>query len=374
MASSFDPDASLFPLVTFRDVRDAIPQPRTVTYRQLAELVAPEQPAVRQDVVTQARKKIDLIDRFERLLRTKGHPDDWTVGNPTWRSLERAHWTGVDDAERAAALATKAEELRANALKRAKGSLPCWSPTVYRPGATRGSSGVQFVTCLVLDYDDGTPPDAALAPWLGWPLVAATTWSHRAEAPRFRVVLALEEPVPVSAWAGAWHWAAERSVGEIDPACKDPARMYLLPAVSSPAHPYFRIDHDPGGRLLRIDWESLPSRPAAPRPRGPGETTLARRVRPGRRIRARPGLGRRRARQMLNNDRTARERAATYLRAKVVNGRAEEIACPGCGRESTWFYLEPGRLTTASCDHKNSCGWFGFLDQLLDAHGGGDVG
>jgi len=77
---------------------------------------------------------------------------------------------------------------------------------------------------------------------------------------------------------------------------------------------------------------------------------------------------------MLNNDRTVRERAARYLRAKVVNGRAEEIACPGCGRESTWFYLEPGRQTTGACDHKNSCGWFGFLDQLLDAHGGGHVG
>ena len=104
MVSSSDPDASLFPLVTFRDVRDAIPQPQTVTYRQLAELVAPEQPTVRQDVVTKARKKIDLIDRFERLLRTKGHPDDWTVGNPTWRSLERAHWTGADDAEHQGAL------------------------------------------------------------------------------------------------------------------------------------------------------------------------------------------------------------------------------------------------------------------------------
>lgn len=374
MASSFDPDASLFPVVTFRDVRDAIPQPRTVTYRQLAELVAPEQPAVRQDVVTQARKKIDLIDRFERLLLTKGHPDDWTVGNPTWRSLERAHWTGVDDAQRAAALAAKAADLRANALKRAKGSLPCWSPTVYRPGATRGSSGVLSVTCLVLDYDDGTPPDAALAPWLGWPLVAATTWSHRAEAPRFRVVLALEEPVPVSAWAGAWHWAAERSVGEIDPACKDPARMYLLPAVPSRSHPYFRIDNDPGGRLLRIDWESLPSRWKAPRPRDPGGETLSRRPGPSRQVRARPGLGRRRARQMLNNEFGARERAATYLCARVVNGRAEEIACPGCGRESAWFYLAPGQQTTATCDHKNSCGWFGFLDQLLDAHGGGHVG
>lgn len=372
MAAPFGPDPGVFQIVTFRDVRDAIPRPEAPTYRQLVELVAPGRPPVRADVVERARKKIDLIDRFERLLLARANPDDWTLSNPTWRALERAHWMGVDDAGRAAALAAKAEDLRANALKRAKGSLPCWSPTVYRTGATRGSSGVLFVTCLVLDYDDGTAPADALAPWLGWPLVAASTWSHSAQAPRFRVVLALEEPVPVEAWGRVWRWAAERSVGEIDPACKDPARMYLLPAVPASGHPYFRLDHDPSGRLLRVEWEALPAlQGARPRTgRGSGALQPTRR----RNVRARPGLGRRRVRQMLNNERAARERAAEYVGAKLVNGRAEEIACPGCGRESAWFYLEPGRQTTATCDHKNSCGWYGFLDQLLDAHGGGHVG
>ncbi len=374
MATPFGPDPAVFQIVTFRDVRDAIPWPEAPTYRQLVDLVAPERPPVRVDVVEQARKKIDLIDRFERLLPARAHPDDWTLSNPTWRSLERAHWMGVDDAERAAALAAKANDLRANATKRAKGSLPCWSPTVYRTGATRGSSGVLFVTCLVLDYDDGTAPADALAPWLRWPLVAASTWSHGVEAPRFRVVLALEEPVPVEGWDRAWRWAAERSVGEIDPACKDPARMYLLPAVPAPGRPYFRLDHDPGGRLLRIDWETLSPARTGARPKPAGRGAGAPRPGPRRVVRARPGLGRRRARQMLNNERGARERAAEYVGAKLVNGRAEEIACPGCGRESAWFYLEPGRQTTATCDHKNSCGWYGFLDQLLDAHGGGDVG
>ena len=374
MAAPFGPAPAAFQIVTFRDLRDAIPRPSSPTYRELVDLVAPEFPPVRSDVVERARKRIDLIDRFEQQLLDGTRPDDWTAGNPTWRSLERAHWTGADDAERAAALGAKAAELRASAMKQAKGSLPCWSPTIYRTRATRRSSWVLFMTCLVLDYDDGTAPDDALAPWLGWPLVAASTWSHAVKAPRFRVVLALEEPVPVEAWDRAWRWAAERSVGEIDPACKDPARMYLLPAVPALDHPYFRLDHDPGGRLLRIDWETLPAGQPGTRPKPSGSGSSAPRPGPRRLVRARPGLGRRRARQMLNNELGARERAAEYLGAKVVNGRAEEVACPGCGRGSAWFYLEPGRQTTASCDHKNSCGWYGFLDQLLDAHGGGHVG
>jgi len=41
MASPSGPDASVCPLGTFRAVRDAIPPPRTGTYRQRAELVAP---------------------------------------------------------------------------------------------------------------------------------------------------------------------------------------------------------------------------------------------------------------------------------------------------------------------------------------------
>jgi hypothetical protein len=32
-----------------------------------------------------------------------------------------------------------------------------------------------------------------------------------------------------------------------------------------------------------------------------------------------------------------------------------------------WFWLEPGRMGGARCNHSNSCGWDGPLDALLDA-------
>ena len=69
----------------------------------------------------------------------------------------------------------------------------------------------------------------------------------------------------------------------------------------------------------------------------------------------------------------ARERAASHLGATVRSGRAEHITCPGCGRRSVWFWLKPGQMSTAACKHKNSCGWWGHLDTLLDARGR-DVG
>ncbi len=65
-----------------------------------------------------------------------------------------------------------------------KTRLPCWSPVRCHPASTRGVPAVEHVTCLVLDYDDGTAMDPTVAPWTDWPLLVAKTWSHTREAPR----------------------------------------------------------------------------------------------------------------------------------------------------------------------------------------------
>ena len=145
--------------------------------------------------------------------------------------------------------------------------------------------------------------------------------------------------------------------------------MYLLPAVPAPEAPWESRVHDPGGELLRIDWEGLPELAdvKAPSParrtsrRSPGRSsTTADRIR-------------RKARRLLRTDRDTRERAATWIGARLVSNRAEGIECPSCGRPSVWFWLDPGRQSTACCDHRNSCAWWGHLDELLDHHGGPDV-
>ena len=145
--------------------------------------------------------------------------------------------------------------------------------------------------------------------------------------------------------------------------------MYLLPAVPAPGAPWETRVHDPGGELLRIDWEALPEAPTdLPAP----ADARPRRAPPARNS-ARADRVRRKARRLLRTDRETRERAAAWVGARIVSNRAEGIECPSCGRPSAWFWLDPGRQSTASCDHKNSCGWWGHLDDLLDRHGGPDV-
>ena len=89
-------------------------------------------------------------------------------------------------------------------------------------------------------------------------------------------------------------------------------------------------------------------------------------------VSARPDRARRIAQHRLNHDPEVRERAALRLEARIAGGKASRIRCPQCGRLSVWFWLNPDDCRTASCNHQNSCGWWGFLDTLLDLSGGQD--
>jgi hypothetical protein len=46
---------------------------------------------------------------------------------------------------------------------------------------------------------------------------------------------------------------------------------------------------------------------------------------------------------------------------------ASSILCPACNRRSVWFFIEPEGKTSASCNHQNSCGWWGSLYDLARA-------
>ena len=354
----------------FRDARDVLPRPARLTYGELVERVAPVRPLVRADLVEGETKRLAVIDEAERVLLDGRRPSSWLANHPTFRALEKAAWTaeGGDDARRDA-IERASANARDAARRRTKTFLPCWSPVRCHPAATRGIPAVEAVTCLVLDYDDGTGVEEAVAPWLDWPLAVATTWSHTAEHPRFRVSLVLDRPVPAEAWPRAWRWAAQHAAGAVDPACKDPSRLYLLPALRSPASPSQRFLHDPGGHLLAIDWERLPE--AAPEDRA-SLPAFAPRCDTGGQPPA--DAARRRARAVFVRDEAARRRAADFLHAEVAGRRAQRIRCPACARPSVWFWLVPGRLNTAACQHKQSCGWWGHLDELLDAVGGHHVG
>ncbi|MGC4045220.1 MAG: phage/plasmid primase, P4 family [Armatimonas sp.] len=128
-----------------------------------------------------------------------------------------------------------------------------WSPTLYKESATRGNAGVDTLCCLVLDFDDGTLPDSLIADWTkrGLAFVAHSTYSHAPDSPRWRAVFPLEKPMPAKEWKEIYQMLAEDlGHGSADPACKDPARMYYLPAHPPGIAPFAHYQVE--GKLLKV--------------------------------------------------------------------------------------------------------------------------
>lgn len=344
-------------LCRFRDTEDTLPRAERLSWPGWVELLAPQRPPVRADLARRARQQEAELEAMVALVQAEREPPPRWLRHPWFRALERQAWTArAQGGEVPAVLAQAAVPMRQTLRRRAKALLPCWSPTVYAPGATRGSAGVLAVTALVLDHDDGLSIEEALRPWADWPLLLHTSWSHRAEHPRFRIVLPLDRAVPARVWPRAWRWAWARAGGRIDEACKDPARLWLLPAVPDAEQPYEARVEDPGGELLDLDWQRLPPAPEElPTPRVPVEAAPAA------------------VRRLLRTSREHRERAAQLLGARILARRAEGMRCPACGRRSVWFWLEPGTQDGARCQHQRTCGWWGGLDELL-RQGGLDDG
>ncbi|HJL01512.1 MAG TPA: hypothetical protein RMH85_26070 [Polyangiaceae bacterium LLY-WYZ-15_(1-7)] len=154
------------------------------------------------------------------------------LGGRRWSILRRAEKRGGREEARRAY-----ERLLQKARGRAKTDLRIWSPTLYREGGRRESDDVVHLSCLVLDYDSGVPIEEASAQWTEWYHVVHTTWSHRPEHPKFRLVLPLAKPVLAEDWRPFWWWGAERAGMRNDPALKSPASNYALPAIRGREQP-----------------------------------------------------------------------------------------------------------------------------------------
>ena len=122
----------------------------------------------------------------------------------------------------------------------------------YRKGAN-----VHAVTALAYDLEASPaspPPPAALharCSALGWRHVIVSTYSHTPEAPRYRLVLALTRPLAPDLYRRVWSLPLE-SLGItdcVDVACRDPARLYLLPACPQSRAHLFEHYHGAGNPL-----------------------------------------------------------------------------------------------------------------------------
>ena len=235
---------------------------------------------------------------------------------------------------------------------------PLWSPCRFREGGRRSLGDAVEVSLLVLDYDDGTTLDEALGAWRGYEAVAHTSWSHASNAPRCRLVLPLNYPIPAEGWSELYG----SLVADADRQCRDPSRAYFLPAIGA-GGPH-RAVYRPGDRLdLRTDHEAALARiEEAAEAKEAARKLAARRAREV--YQSRDDLDRALA-QRLREDADAREALAVRLGATIKerpSGRiVKDVTCPGCGRASVLWYVEPGRKASAWCAHQNSCGWFGPL-------------
>ena len=159
-----------------------------------------------------------------------------------------------------------------DAVKAAKFDLPAWSPAIYRDAVEtrRIAANVEAVSCFVLDLDSGEPFDRVVDLVAPYYAISHTTWSHLPAVPKARIILPLLTPCPVERWAEVWaagdRWAQSAGV-HMDQSCKDPCRLYYLPATvagSQRSADYYMAGKTEGERL---NWRRLVlDNPAPERP------------------------------------------------------------------------------------------------------------
>jgi len=238
-----------------------------------------------------------------------------------------------------------------------KAKLPLWSPASYEPRAMRLKANVRYVSCMVFDVDNGLP-FAAHALFSDYRYYAHTTASHSDELNKWRLVLPLLHPIKGDVWTRAWQAGAdlfqERTGTQIDPACKNPDRMYYVAQPNA-----ITFDHLGTEKTQRafydIDMRKLPK----PKRKKKVVCYTGRKA-----VTSRSSENK--VRDSLMNDPAARMAAATALGAQIVDTLARRITCPACSRADVWFLIEPDDKKTASCNHKNSCGWYGQIYDLLN--------
>lgn len=112
---------------------------------------------------------------------------------------------------------------------------PAWSPVVMVDGAVRrAKKNVAAVSMLVLDCDSGEALETLEALGSRFFRLGHTSWSHTTGHPKARLVFPFRPGrwCPVAEWEAVWgaaaRWAGEHGV-TVDPAAKDPSRLYFGP-------------------------------------------------------------------------------------------------------------------------------------------------
>lgn len=235
-----------------------------------------------------------------------------------------------------------------------KHSVPLWAPMVSRENRKRYED-VHGVSALVLDYDDGTPIEAAQDTWANYVHVLHTSWSHTEDVPRFRVVLPFDPSWPiisVSKYEEVWRWACLRTGRAIDGQCKNHNRLWFLPSAKEIADFHIKANKPSEG----VDWLdperiSCPAEPPPPKPTYRPVTIYGEKAE-------------RVMRDRMLHDPETRERLMEPLGAHREGVCAKGAVCPACADRSLVWVIEPTNAFRAWCNHRNTCGWRGHLWEL----------
>ena len=107
--------------------------------------------------------------------------------------------------------------------------------------------------------------------------------------------------------------------------------------------------YDPWSRHVKAYREDRAKRQRAPAPPVRIAKASVRQKEKARRLRTDPGT---------------RERLAHYIGGRIVVDAVRGVLCPSCGRSTVWYLIDPDSKASASCNHANSCGWYGSLYEL----------
>ena len=232
-----------------------------------------------------------------------------------------------------------------------KKMLPMWSP-VRLNVQKRAKKNVAGASCLVLDYDDNTDLDGAMAIWGQWYSIYYSTWSHTRAAPRFRVVLPLAREVTPGEYPTLWRWAEMTANRQIDKACKDISRAWARFAVPDTGSDDAFAEHA-WGHLLDPN-KVIPLAPPLPEP-----------VRPRKTINLQQLSQQYAHLAHLHLDPDSRAELGHHLGGVVNDDCVKLVECPRCKRNAVWWWLDPTLQIDAFCNHRQSCGWRGPVAALI---------
>lgn len=248
----------VFAIATFDRVFDNTPLRDVITLGELAR-------GLRRFVVKPKTRQ--TLEKSEQRIEAawqdylSGGDAKGAIASALGRAAAEAKAKGEDP--RAAAEAHY-RHLLADARAAPKRDLRLWSPALYMPDTKRGSENVIHLSCLVLDYDEGSSIATASATWQDYFHLLHTTFSHKSERPKFRLILPLAEPVPAAEWHKVYEWAQQRTDFKVDPTGKSIGSTFALPQVPDKTSP--RVAWTRPGPLLDPVLEGLIEKSADPPP------------------------------------------------------------------------------------------------------------